>query len=370
MSEWIRITQTTIKKFKKGFENCVMRDRKLLKWYKADGTIDYNQGGDGFQWQVKKAQRQATRNNGTQVVTFAPVNTFVDATLDYQGLVMAEQQSKRERLKNRGNEALVNIWGTIVKDLFDDLSDRFSEELYIDSAATGNGAAMSGVDTMFSTPTQTVDVTQTTTTAARTANAADPVGYPLATYAGISTVLGAAGGSWSGPWPHVGKGDAVYDYFSGLMVNYTSSFFGSTTWANNCVSAIRFANTYSNRNKASEGTVNNVLMHNDLFRQFKDKKDAVERAIVTDKKEREFGISEDYIMQDGVRLETEFGLPNNTAYGFNRRQMRLRSMQDELFNADGPIEDLASRTHRLVVDFLGQLQFNSPRFFYRLTAIA
>lgn len=369
MAEWARIVNTTIKDYAHGFEDEVMRKRILLDRLKKLGNIEYNADGDGFAWQVKKSQRSLQTNNGAQVLTFAPTNTYAQPVLDYQGYAMTEAMTKREKLKNRKLPALIKVWDNIVKELFDDSHDRFSEELYIDSNATNNAGRVSGVETMFGVPTQSYDSTQTTTNVARTANAADPVWVPNVTYAGVSTVPGNSGGTWSGPWPYVGKGDAEYDYFSPLLINYDSTFFdgSSITWALNCVHAVRFLLTFGGRNKASEGRMNLVLMHTDLFRRYKDAKDSTERVVVNQgSKDREFGIDGDIFYQDGAEITTEFGIPTQSAYGFNLTQMKIKSMQDKLFDAEGPLYDIASRSWRVAVDFLGQILFKSPRNFGKL----
>jgi len=371
VAEWARIVNSTIADHLRGFEDLVMRKRILLRRLKSAGNIKYNVSGDGFTWRPKKAQANITVNNGAQPITFQPINRLDTATLDYEGYVITDAMTKRERLKNRGQPAIVKIWSQLTEMMMGDLEDRFSEELYIDSSAAGNSGRISGFETMFAA-TQTITQTTTTSTVARTANAADMFAYPSDTYAGISTILGNEGGAWPYNWPE-GKGDAEFDYFSPIIVNYTSTGFDGTgdSWGENCVLATRAMLLYTNRNIASSGTVDLVLMDTKMLRLFKDKKDATERVVVNQgSKDREFGIEGDSFYQDGAEIAHEFGIPPLVAYGINIEKCQLLSMQDKLFEVEGPEYDMPSRSWRVCVDFLGQLKFYSPRHFGKLVTLA
>jgi hypothetical protein len=372
-NEWQRVVNTTIKDYVHGFEQEVLRRRILLDRIKKAGNIEYNASGTDFTWNVKKSQRTLQVNNGTQIFTFAPTNVQKQASLTYQGYAMGERITKRERLMNRGTPAIVKIFEGLIDDMFEDADSRFAEEIYVDSAATGNAGRISGVNTIYSTPTQTYDTTTTTATTAHTANAADPTGVPLATYGGLSTVPGNEGGTWTGRWPDIGYGDAEFDYFSPLVINYTSTYFdgSSTTWANNCVAALRYGLTFSQRNIASEGMCDLVIMASNLFRQFKDKKDANERVVINQgSKDREYGIKGDIFYQDGAEITHEAGVPAAEAYGYNIDKVFLLSMQGKLWEAEGPIPNIESRDWRIIVDFLGQMKFKSPRNFVKWMKLA
>jgi hypothetical protein len=371
MAEWARVVATTIADELRGFEDLTMRERVLLRRMKSAGNVKYNCSGDTFKWRVRKAQRSATVNNGAQPITYQPVNLWDTAQLDYEGYVITDAMTKREKLKNRGTPAIIKVWSEMTKTMLGDLEDKFSEELYIDSSAAGNSARITGLESMFAA-TQTITQTTTTSTVARTANAADMFAYPNDTYAGISTVLGNEGGSWAYNWPE-GKGDAEFDYFSPVIVNYTSTGFDGTgdAWGENCVLATRAMLLYTNRNKASEGVVDLVLMDTKMFRLFKDKKDTTERVVVNQgSKDREYGIESDSFFQDGAEITHEFGVPAAVAYGINIKKTEICSMQDKLFVSDGPEWDSPSRSWRVAVDFLGQLKFHSPRHFGKLVTLA
>lgn len=379
MSEWARVAATTIEKFNKGFEEAIKRRRILLDRADKMGNVKKNVSGLDYTWQVKMAQAQMQINNGTQIVNFAPFNRYIRATLPYVGYIMADSITKREKLQNRGPQAMIDYLSQILKDLYDDVHDRFSEVLYVDVNASGNAGNVQGFGTWIGTVSNvlnvsnTVDITSKTTTTSHAAVAADIVGVPAATYAGISTAPGAVGGTWNGQWPIYGKGDSLYDFYSPLLVNYTSSSFpgAGVTWSDNCVEASRFGLTFLNRNRASEGTVDLELLTTNMFRLFKSKLDPKERVILSPSdQDREYGISRQSIQFEGAEVTHEAGIPSDVGFFANMEKFELLSMQDKLFAGEGPHENPTDRTDRFAVDMLGQLKFASPRFFGALLNIA
>jgi hypothetical protein len=50
--------------------------------------------------------------------------------------------------------------------------------------------------------------------------------------------------------------------------------------------------------------------------------------------------------------------------------MYLHSMQDKIFETDGPEWHPLNRFYYVIVDFLGQMQFCAPRFFCKLASLA
>lgn len=371
MAEWNRIVNTTIRNYIRGESDEIKRNRKVMAMLRKRGRILYNQSGDGFDWKVRYRRAPMTVNNGEQTLEFSRVNRWLTAFLDYEGYVVSDSITKRERKKNRGQEAIVKVFSNKMKLLTADIKDQFAEEVYVDSGATGNDGRMSGIET-FMGNNGTINITDGTQ---RSANAADPAGYPNSTYATINCTLGNQGGSWSSgdinkTWPF-GRGDAQYDFFSPVIVNYTSSAFSGTDWATNAVEALRFGvDAINTRNVGEGGQVDMVELDRGLYRQYKDNLDSKERIIIEpDLELRSIGFK-DVIAQDGVEITSEFGIPEGVGYGWNFGNMRFRSMQEDIFHAEEVDFDPAARSWRCVVDCLGQYQFTSPRMFFALKALA
>lgn len=370
-TEWARIVNTTIRDYLRGEENAVMRNRKLFAMMRKRGRIKYNCSGDGIDWKVRFRRAPIVTNNGEQELTFGRENRHKTAYLDFEGYAITDSMTKRERLKNRSTQAIVKLYSRMIPLLMEDMRDQFAEEIYIDSSASGNSGRMSGIETMMG-GTQTIELA---TGSARPANAADPTVYPDTTYATLATELGSYTGGWTSgdidsTWPF-GRGDASYDFWSPVICNYTSTAFSGSTWAANAVEAIRFAvEAVNSRNMLSDGQIDMVLLDRGLFRQFKDALDSKERINVTSNVGlRSLGFK-DVIEQDGVEISAEYGLPAGVGYAFNLSALQFCSMQDKIFDADGPEYDVGSRSYRVAVDVLGQFRFKTPRSFAKLDAVA
>lgn len=376
-NEWSRIANTTIRDYIREEENDIMRNRVVLAMLKKRGLVVRNVGGDGFSWEARYRRAPMQTNDGEQPIDFARQNRWDNAHLDYAGYLVADQVTKRERLKNKTNAAIIKFFGRMSKLLMEDIEDQFAEELYIDVDATGNSERFTGLESMFGA-TESINLSNGEN---RTADAADPVAYPNDIYAGLSTVLGTKGGSWSSgdinsTWPF-GKGSAeqaAYDYWSPVIVNYKSSAFdgSSTDWQSNAVKATRFGlDAVNTRNKSRFGKCDLVLLDRGLYREYKDTLDSKERINITTSGElRALGFEgNDMIQQDGATIMSEYGMPSGVGYGLTVNAMQLRSMQSRLFVPTGPDFSMDHQAWRFMVDVHGQWRFHSPRHYFKLVAL-
>ena len=372
MAEWSRVVATTIAEYIKGAEDELMRNRKLLKAMKKKGRIKYGSSGTKVEWRVPYARGQVVINNGAQSISPSPVDRFKVASLEWTGYVITDLMTKREQLMNRGPQAIIDYYEQMAGNLVEDIGEKFSEDLYVDSSASGNSGKMSGIETMMGS-TQTITISSGV---ARTNNAADVVGAPNDTYAGLSTVLGNYAGAWntqtdiSSTWP-AGRGDDEYDFYSPTIVNFKSSAFGGTaqTWAVQCESAIRFMNDHLGRNGGSN-IPDMLLLDRDLYRLFKEKYTTLQRFNVG-ASENEYSLGfKDSVDFEGLTVTSEYGIPSGVGYSFNLKNMELRSLQDTLFKTRGPKFDDLSNAWYVIVDNLGQMKFHSPRYFGKLAGIA
>jgi hypothetical protein len=268
-------------------------------------------------------------------------------------------------LENRSAQALVNVAGKMASRLLTSMEQYLAKEWVQDGYATGNELRFHGIES-FMNATQTIDSTVTGATA-RTANAADPFFYPNDTYAGLSTVLGAYGGSATpvGFWPN-GVSDPEFDFYSPVIVNADSSYFGASTWKDNCVKAVREALHQTRRNDTKEDQVDMVLLDRRLFIDFLNTLDAKERVIVSRQNGlRSYGFT-DVFELDGVEVSAENSVPANTGYGLAVGNIELLCMESQLMVSEGPFYDELTQQFRYVVSTLGNLKFKSPRNFFKL----
>lgn len=367
MADTTNTIVATLKEFLRDYEDETLRSRMLTALLMKRGRIINNCSGRGPQWQVKWKRAVIQGNDGSGTVTFSEVQRYKQPSLPVRGYAIPDSISKRAMVINRGPEALINLAENITKNLTTDLDEQFSEEFYVDGNASGNEDRIHGVESFFGT-NGTVTIT---TGAQRSANAADWVGYPDDSYADLDTDLGAYGGSQSSQvWP-LGVATPDYDFYTPVIVNYTSTAFSGSadTWAQQCVEAMRFGITHSHRNKSAKGALDLIVLDRDLYRQFKEKQDSKERVNIEVNDElREFGFKT-MAQLDGVTITSEYGLPSTVGYGFNVDMMELRNYQDQLFVPEEDY-DIASRRKRYVVDFIGNLKCESPRHFLKLMTLA
>lgn len=360
MAEWARIVNTTIHKYIRDVEVNVLRNRKLLALLQKKGRITFNHSGDQLDWKVRYKQISMTGYADMDTLTFSRNNRWKTANLDWRGYAATDAMTKRETLLNKNTEAIVKVYSEIATNLMEDMEEQFGEELYIDGNATGNSKRIHGLESFLGDTGSEASA-----------------GYiypPSDTYAGLSTTLGNYGGNWSTVssnvnWPS-GTGDAHYDFWSPLIVRYTSNSWSASTktWPNTCREVLRYAIIKGRRNKGKKGMLDLTLLENELYRQFEEKLESNERLVIT--RGEDLGLwslgFKDVINFEGCDVTYEYGVPTNIGYGICTDAMELCSLQKTLFVPEGPHFDPASQTWRFSIDFFGNLKVSSPRNFFKL----
>lgn len=362
MSDWAGQVHATLSNYIKGEENNTLRNRKVLAMLKSKGRISFNWSGLDMVWRIRYAQGQMQGYADGETLTFPRRNRRQTATLPWRGYAMSESLNKLDKLKNRGREAIVNFYATLGEDMMKDMGEVFGPQVYVDGEAAGNGRKIHGIESYMGSSGVTRPF----------------VADPSDTYAGLSTALAAYGGSWTGTWPN-GEGDAKFDFFSPILVNYTGPDVGGVgwksntkTWEHTCIEALRFGILYAMRSKSNKGMLDTIILDRELYRQFLERLDERTRITVQSNASNstliKLGFS-DVQNFDGVDITTEFGIPSGVGYGFNFDEMEMRSMQSQMFNVEGPDWDIATRSWRTAIDFLGNMT-SSPRSALKFAAFS
>jgi hypothetical protein len=365
-ADWARSAATTLADHVREEEQAWMRNYQMGALLESQGRIIYNCGGRGFDWPVRYRMHELEGNTGETARNFARRNLNIVAALPYRGYQATDLIYEREFLENRGEAAIVNVFNNLVKRLEDSMKQGLAPEWYIDGNATGNTQLWHGLESYFGA-TQTVN---SSTGAARTANAADFVAYPSDTYAGISTILGNYGGeNESGSvWPD-GVADPEFDFWSPLIVNYTCSGFGggSDTWAAQGDEAMRYGILHAQRNTSLDGQMTNIFLNRSRYFEMLNLMDGKEQINITSDNElRALGFKNTFVF-DGVTVSWETAVPNSVGgvtmagYGINFNNIELRCMYDSIMKTEGPEYDMDSQGYKAVVKTLSNLKFNSPR---------
>lgn len=357
-SDWQRVANTTITKYIRQEEINILRDRALLAKLEAAGRITFNHGGDSFNWKVRYKRAPMRVFTEMDSLTFARVNRWKTAALDWRGYAATDSINKMEKLKNKGPEAIIKVYSQMGENLMDDIREDFSDEFWIDGNAAANAGRLHGVETFLSY-----------------SGAADAsvgyIGLPNDSYAGLTTTLGTYGGSWSVNgssvvnWPD-GKGDPEYDFWTPLIVDYQDTLWQATTktWPFTCEEALRYGISKGARMKSLKGKIDLILLPPEMYRLFKQLQ-ATKEQINVMRGEKTSLVSlgfTDVVNLDGCEITGEYGIPATFGYGFNMASTEILSMQESLFVADVPDFDIASQNDRFAIMFFGNAKFN-PRHF-------
>jgi hypothetical protein len=345
---WSRVVNTTIRKYIRDVEVAILRNRVLTAMLKARGRFTYNWSGERMDWKVEYKRNRLDGYADGDVQTFSRKDRWKSANLAWRGYAMNDAMTKVERLMNSGTEAIIKTYATLAPNLMRDMEEWFSEEFYIDGTTQANYRRMHGIESFLQTN--------------GTGSGTSPVAPATGSFAGLSCVLGTYSGTWSGTWPS-GRGTPDYDFWTPLLIDTGCAFFSATnTWAANCIEALRYGIIKSQRSRSARGKLDFVLIDDDMFRGALNVYDNKERVTVSSNTGvRQFGFSNTFNL-DGTDITWEYGSPQGSGYGFNCNEMEVRSMQDQLFDPEGPDYDMAAKTWRFSIDFLGNTVW-TPKFF-------
>ena len=374
-----RTAATTLAHHIRDVEENMLRNYQLGALLEAAGRVNYNNTGEGFDWPVQYRLHQVEGNTGETARNFARKNLWKTASLEMRGYQTTDSMYYREFKSNGGEEGIVKVFDNFVQRLETSIEQALGGEYYVDGGLAANSQGWHGLESMFGTVANTVAVDTSGGAAindSRSKVAVDQVGVPAATYAGIQCALGQyGGGNESGKaWPE-GIADSEYDFWSPLIVNYTSTSFNeaagvSHTFALQGDEAMRYAIIHAQRNTSQNGQITNIMLARDLYMDLLNLIDDKQRIQVTSEHQlRALGFK-NTVNFDGVEVSWEAAVPTGVGYGINYDNIELKSMDSSLLRAEGPEYDIHSQSFNAVVSTLSNLKFSSPRNFFKLQAIA
>ncbi len=102
-TDWARTIGTTLVLHLKEEELATFRKYKVFALLEGSGRVAMNQGGRGFDWEVRYRNQPVTSNTGESARVFARHNLWQRANLPYRGYSVTDMVTKREMLENRGS---------------------------------------------------------------------------------------------------------------------------------------------------------------------------------------------------------------------------------------------------------------------------
>jgi hypothetical protein len=367
-----RTAATTLAKHIRDVEEVMLRNYQLGALLESAGRVNFNNSGEGFDWPVQYRLHKVEGNTGETQRNFARRNLWKTANLHYRGYQVTDSMYYREFRSNRGEEGVIKVFENFVERLETSITEGLGGEYFVDGEATGNENSWHGLESLFTT-----DGSLGAADGLRndTVDAADIVAWPSTTYAGLSTVLGNYGGeNESGAyWPD-GIADPEYDFWSPLIVNYTTTHADlpatGVTFATQGDQAMRYAIINAQRNTSKNGQITNVMLARDLYMDLLNLFDVNERiAITSEHSLRALGFK-NVLNFDGIEVSWEAAVPTGVGYGLNYDNIELKSMDSSLLRSEGPEYDIHSQSFNAVVSTLSNMKFSSPRNFFKLAALA
>lgn len=365
-TDFARSAATTLAEHFREVEECMLRDFKFGALLDANGRVNYNNGGRGFDWPVQYRLHDVEGNTGQTVRNFVQKNLWKTAHLEYRGYQATDSIYRKELLENTGDAAIVNVFDNFIERLTTSMKQKLATEYFVNGDASGNEQSWHGLETLFKTD-GSLDVATGDRNDAVQSD--DYVAWPSGTYAGLEMALGNYDGEQeSGAvWPE-GLADPEYDFWTPLIVIYTSTSFDPTThtFAGQGDEAMRFAITHSQRNQSMDGPPTNIWLDRTLFMNLKNLFDTKEEIMVTSENSlRALGFK-DVIVFDGCEVTSENGIPPGVGYGMNINAIELKCMEDQMIYPEGPEYDIFSQSFNAVVSTLSNLKCKSPRNFFKL----
>lgn len=360
-TEWIGVIHEQAPRFFRGYADETIRQRILLAYMRKYGRIVLGVGSSVCVWNIKFAQQAIESAGDAGSLVFNRNDLIRQAALNWRGYVGTDAMTEKEYLMNRGPGQMLNRYGEVIPWLMEAMTDHFSDELILDGNASGRENNIHGIESFLG---------------AGTVTATDLVAAPSDSYAGLSTVPGAEGGSWStalnsalrpnaslaNDWP-AGQGQVKYDFNSPLLMNDSSTAWGtgSTDWEANCERVMRQAIVWQTLRGGMRGRPKVCCLSGDKWTGFINHQTAKQRIMVPHKESEDLGFP-DSVNFDGVAVTYGYEIPGSTGYMFSIDNMELASLDSVLFGYRGPDWSIKDRAYLFYVGFWGNLRYRPKHF--------
>lgn len=362
---WAEVTNTTRETYVNKMPDLIARKRLILALLKKKGCIKLNHdGGDHLAWPFRYKESTPIQFGDGNPITFTRKAEHKQAAVAWKSYIDTDQLNWQNAEMNKGQAALVKLSSVKLKNLLSSMQNFFTGELFGD----GSGAQeLDGLEALFATSTTV---------------AGDIVAKPGDTYGTLSTAFDTSASWTTGEstspnasiatdWPY-GSGDAHADYWSPVIANDSSNAWGtsSTTWEDNCLRVLRFLTTVqAHRCAKSDGQPDLFLTTSSRMIDLKNRLEQRFRTTTPSKEAEELGFK-GTIQYDGVTVDTDFECPAASGYLLSCKNMELVTPCSKLILSEGPDWYGDRQAWLMLVKFLGNTRFSSPKFQAKTAAVA
>lgn len=352
-TETAQLIEVQAADYAKGRVDNTIRKRLLPRLLDSKKRITYNNRNHQYVWVEQFDQPDIQTTGAGGQFSFGASDLYRQCGLGVRGYSGQDSLYYKDHAMNGASGGMIQYYGDKIPRLLDALEDHFAEELYLDGNDTARPDAIHGFNSLLG----------------YTAPAAgDLVAQPNDSYAGHSTALGTIAGTWSSDlatadqpntslgtdWPD-GSGDVAYDWHSPLIVNGSSTRWGTTTnFYDNAGIILRRATTWGRKNGGKAGRPTCYMMGANRWNDYTTYQEQYFRNIIPHTEGTDLGFPET-LNQEGVMVSEEFNTPPNEVFILNINRMELKSVDGVLWRTVGPHYDMKSDAFLFRVGFFGNL---------------
>jgi len=355
-------TVAAINKRAKKITEPLFKESPVFAMVQQKGAMEYNCGGLNIEWPVRYRRRTITAGSSPLQVYYPEFNRMLKATVPYRVYNMGEGLTKHTMLavNNDPNAYIANALDTAMKWTLEDFRRDLARRVYIDGASSGS-YDIYGFESMFGASAVASDAR---------------VGTPAGTYAGVSCVLAAYGGSWTAEtdeaWP-TGWGTDQYCFWSPFEVDATNTKWtnATKTFAKNWQEQISW--TLAMMEAQNDEKPDTCLLTPHMFAQCRNNVLNNQRFELTQNKEKiEAGLGTALTLE-GIDFVTDGRIVQSAgagvAYLVTFNKIRICAMGSQLIETDKDF-DLTSKNREWHLDSHLNMAFESPKFFAKILDIS
>jgi hypothetical protein len=322
-----------------------VKRRRFLRELKSRKRITFNHDGNELDWRVRYLEHDLDTYTDGAPVVFGRIDPYVKATLPYRAYDMNTTVTKKERLATKSKSAIFKLYRQKTKELKDDSRKKFNGKLW---GSGSDGENIHGIESIFS----------------GTYASGSTTGTANGTYAGIAQTLGSLGGA---------SGDAHYDFWTPKLYAWDSSAWvvSTSTFQTTAGEVLRQGIIDTMQENDEEERVDAIFLAKQLFVGFLNYLEANDQLYTTKGSKQAAKTAWGFkgVVFDDVDVTWEFDIAANRGYGVNYDKCELCCMDTQLFG--GAVEDdIDSKAIKMDVDFFGNMKWESPRHFFKITAVA
>lgn len=351
-----RVAHVTIAKWVKKLSDLTKRKLIVLAKLEKSGLITYGHDGGQIRWPIEKDEHLLNGFVDARPVNFQRVETTDNAFLGWRGYYLNDFITRQEKLENGGPSAMLKVFNNKEKTMKRSAMRRMAAEIYKDGNSVAGIAAnrFHGIESFMGVGAQTdADVVATTHND---------------TYANLSTAVGGLNSEFDRIWTPV------------IVSTNRNEGAGNLDWNDYADEYIREANIRGSYGQGSDENFDLCTLNRDAYRDLLNIMDGKERIQVNRGAGAEL-VSlgfKNMVEIDGLPCVWDSAVPTTDdagetvrGYCWTTEQMELMVLgpDKQLFKVDVTFSS-TYQGDEIFIWSLGNLRFESPRYFGKLVDLA